>query len=400
MFKNPTERYRNIALLFGSMLTVMGGLAIAPGIAGMGQHFADVPNAELLVKLVITIPSLAIALCSFVMGSLVDRYGRWPMLLLSSLGCGCAGTAGYFMDSLYWILASRALLGIFIAGLMTALTTIAGDLFEGQARQRFLGLQSTAMSMGGIVILSLGGILAEISWRLPFFLYSLGFLLFVGFAGFVRETGGRKFRSRQPAPETNGEASHPAKKTSKWLLLRIYLMVMGMAMIYYVLPVQLPFLFGEIGLGAAKAGMALACMAFFSSMGALFFRRLMNLLGGLLALVWIMVNLSIGMFIVGHADSFAMAVVGLAFAGTGLGILMPLGVSLCMAIVSKEHLGLAIGTLTSFLFFGQFMSPVLVSPFLEYFSLGGVFSLFAEVIAVIACVLLAYKLLGAIKANT
>lgn len=391
------DRYRNLALLFGSMLTVMGGLAIAPGLAGMGRHFADVPSADVLVKLVMTLPSLAIALSSFVMGGLVDRYGRRPVLLVSAVCCGSSGVAGYFLDSLAVILVTRALLGLSIAGLMTSLTTIAGDLFEGQERQHFLGLQSVAMSGGGIFFLGLGGVLADISWRMPFLLYGLAFVLLVGFVLFIQETGGRKHRQQQPQSVPGQSPSGGMERRQVFALAGIYVTVVGLSIAFYLIPVQLPFLFDELNFGASKVGVALAFMAFVSSCSAWFFRYLMNLLGRRLTLVWIFASLGLGLLVISQSEQYLMLMLGLGISGLGLGILMPFAVSGCMAIVAKQHMGLAVGTLTSFLFFGQFLSPLIVAPFLQYVSLSGVFQLCAEALLTTAMMLFLYQLVTQLR---
>ena len=116
-----TDRRRMITLVLVATVTVMSTMIIAPALPGMAHAFPDTPNAELLVKLTMTVPAVAIALLAPVAGWIIDRYGRLPTLYASLALFGAAGIAGYWLDGLYAILASRVLLGIGIGGTFLAI---------------------------------------------------------------------------------------------------------------------------------------------------------------------------------------------------------------------------------------------------------------------------------------
>ena len=109
-------RLRNFTILTGSTLIVLAATMISPALPGMAEAFADVPNVDFLVPLALTLPALFIAVGGLFAGPLLDRWGRKPVVLLSLLLYGFAGTAGFFLDSLTTILVSRAILGIAVAG--------------------------------------------------------------------------------------------------------------------------------------------------------------------------------------------------------------------------------------------------------------------------------------------
>ena len=144
-------------LLLTSTLTVMSGATIAPSLPAMQEYFADVPNSALLVRLVLTIPALFIAIGGLFAGQLVDRLGRKPLLVGSTLVYGLAGASGLVLNSLGTILVGRALLGLSVAGIMTGVTTLIADYYTGQSRANFMGLQAAFMGLGGVVFLSVGG---------------------------------------------------------------------------------------------------------------------------------------------------------------------------------------------------------------------------------------------------
>jgi MFS family permease len=91
---NPNSPLVKATLLLTSTLTVMAGATIAPSLPGMQEHFADVPNAEYWVKLILTIPALFIVIGAPIAGIMVDRIGRKPLLAAAVLLYGVAGSSG------------------------------------------------------------------------------------------------------------------------------------------------------------------------------------------------------------------------------------------------------------------------------------------------------------------
>ena len=68
-------------VLLASTTTVMAAVRIAPALPGMEDHFSDVPNVDLLVRLVLTFPALFIVIGAPMAGYVVDRWGRKNVLL-------------------------------------------------------------------------------------------------------------------------------------------------------------------------------------------------------------------------------------------------------------------------------------------------------------------------------
>lgn len=131
------------------------------------QESADVDARTTLVKLVITLPALFIVIGSPIAGLIVDRFGRKPLLLLSTVLYGLAGSSGLYLGRLPAILAGRAFLGLAVIGVMVSATILIADYYSSPARAAFMGLQARFMGLGGVLFLTLGGALAQQSWRYP-----------------------------------------------------------------------------------------------------------------------------------------------------------------------------------------------------------------------------------------
>nr|WSW66175.1 MFS transporter [Streptomyces sp. NBC_00995] len=143
----------------------------------MQEHFEGVAGSEALVPLVLTVPALSLALLAPIAGVVVDRLGRKRLLIVATVLYTLFGTVPLWVDSLYGILASRVLVGVAEAAIMTACTTLIGDYYTGRVRDRYLALQTMCASASATVFFVLGGALGGVGWKAPFWMYGIGLLL-------------------------------------------------------------------------------------------------------------------------------------------------------------------------------------------------------------------------------
>ncbi len=367
MVATPKTKIRNLTILIGSTLTVLAGVILAPGLPEMALAFQDVPNGEFLVRLSLTIPALFVALAAPFMGLLIDRWGRKPVLVASLTLYGLAGTSGFVLDSLFAILASRAILGIAIAGTMIGFTTLIADYFTGSRLNQFMGYQGAAIGLGGIVFVLLGGYLADFGWRFPFLIHLSAFLVLPGVWFAVDEPEIRTESAPRDAPEER--ASFPLKS-----LAPIYAIAFAGLLLFFVFILQLPFyLTAVVGVGPSLVGLALSLQALVAVLIALQYRRLKARLSFQGMFVLIFLTIGISQLIVAATPVYGLVVVGLLIAGIGLGALPP---SLNLWVISKTPSamrGRALSGLTAFLFLGQFFTPVITEPIVGQVGLSGMF---------------------------
>jgi DHA1 family tetracycline resistance protein-like MFS transporter len=102
-----------------------------------------------------------------VIGSLSDRYGRRPVLLLSALGLSADYVLMALAPDLWWLALGRIIAGITSSSFTTAFAYMA-DITAPEDRARGYGLIGAAFSAGFVAGPLLGGFLGEISPRAPF----------------------------------------------------------------------------------------------------------------------------------------------------------------------------------------------------------------------------------------
>lgn len=101
-------------------------------------------------------------------GSLSDRFGRRPVLLVSTAGLCIDFLIMGFAHSLLILFIGRALAGVTSATYSTASSYIA-DVTEPEDRGRAFGMIGAAFGIGFVLGPVIGGFLGEINTRLPFF---------------------------------------------------------------------------------------------------------------------------------------------------------------------------------------------------------------------------------------
>ncbi len=349
----PEQLPTKLTLLLVSTLTVMAGATIAPSLPDMAAHFQDIPNAGMVVRLALTLPALFIAMGAPFVGVMIDRIGRKPLLLGALLLYGLAGGSGLVLNSLGHILIGRAFLGVSVAGIMTTATTLVGDYYRGPARAQFMGLQAGFMGLGGVLFLTIGGFLAQQSWRYPFAIYLLALLLVPCVWVWLPEPD----RSPQSGPAGEGQPDRPFPAL---LIGMTYGIAMITQVVFYLIPTQLPFYLKDLfQADAAQAGVAIACCTLFSAGASLSYRWIKAKLSFVAIYGIAFLNLGLGYGLI-SLGSWQWAVwLGLAIAGSGLGLLMP-NMNLCLTSVSPEAVrGRVLSGITTSFFLGQFLSPLI-----------------------------------------
>jgi DHA1 family tetracycline resistance protein-like MFS transporter len=106
-------------------------------------------------------------LISPMLGMLSDRFGRRPVLLVSIFGLFLDFLVMAFAPTLGWLYVGRILNGMTASSFSTANAYVA-DITAPEQRARNFGIMGSAFGFGFIIGPSLGGVLGEISLRLPF----------------------------------------------------------------------------------------------------------------------------------------------------------------------------------------------------------------------------------------
>lgn len=351
-----------VTLLAISTLTVMSNAAIITSLPHLGQHFNNIANIELLSRLMITLPSLAIALLSPFLGHLIYKTSVVKSAIFGLLLFGIAGSAGLYLDDMYRLLFSRIFLGIAIAMLMIVGTSLIGDYFKGPARHKFMGLQSACVSLGGIMFISGGGILSDIHWKYPFGIYLIGLCIVPLAILFLREP--------QNLPHDEDE------KEISGSLYSIYFLAFVMMLLFYTLPTQMPFLImNHFGASGTMAGFIISTAMGSSALGALSFAKLKHHLSFKTIYLIGIATLACGFIAIGSITHVSFFFISSPIMGFSNGLLMTTTMAWMLQRADAKKRIKASAYFTSSLYAGQFCSPLLFHPIVKQVGLQDFFIL-------------------------
>jgi DHA1 family tetracycline resistance protein-like MFS transporter len=102
-----------------------------------------------------------------ILGSLSDRYGRRPVILLSNFGLGLDYVLMALAPSLIWLFIGRVISGITSASISTAFAYVA-DITPPERRASVFGKIGAAFGAGFVLGPAIGGLLGGLDPRLPF----------------------------------------------------------------------------------------------------------------------------------------------------------------------------------------------------------------------------------------
>lgn len=369
-------------LMLAAMLTIMSNATITPSLPGLEARFADNPLAPTLTRMLITAPSLLVAITAPFAGGLTDRLGRRKPLLAGMIIYAVAGTAGLYLNSLEAILASRLALGLGVAAIMTAQAALVGDYFEGPERGRLMGYQMAATNLGGLVFVTVAGVLASVDARLPFAIYGLSALLLPLLAVILAEPP--RFAAT-PGHQPGMDAAEPGWQTT----VTIMAVAAGLTfVIFYAVPTQVPYHLQNEGMTDPRnAGVVMGAMMFSAALMSVISGWIRPWLGRIGTPVTGYLSLAAGFggLAIGHSLGVSMAATALI--GAGLGFCMPTFITTALNVTPARHRGLVAGLITSAIFLGQFLSPLASQPLVTHLGYSGAFRIAAFAFVALAVAL-------------
>jgi MFS transporter, DHA1 family, tetracycline resistance protein len=142
---------------------------IAPVLPRLIEGFlhGNTANAAQMLGLFGTVFAVMQFFCSPILGSLSDRFGRRPIVLLSNFGLGFDYLLMAWAPALNWLFLGRLISGITSSSIPTAMAYMA-DVTPRERRAAAFGMLSAAFGLGFVLGPAVGGILGNVNPRLPF----------------------------------------------------------------------------------------------------------------------------------------------------------------------------------------------------------------------------------------
>jgi MFS family permease len=374
---------QGISLLLPITMPIMGALFVAPVIPKMMAQFHGLPHAAVLVGVAVTVPSLCMALFSTLSGALGDRFGRRRLLIGAMLLYSLVGILPFFLNDLFLIIVTRFGLGIIESMVIVLTTTMIGDHFDGEQRDRWLAGQTAVGAIAAVAMLAVAGFVGRNDWHDVFLLYLLPLFYLVLILAFTWE----------PAPPEH------IPSQARWAdlpwsgIIPICLLTLFVSVLFYVVQIQLSTALTALGVvlpdgqpDSARVGELTAVAIAVMPVGTVCFIVLSPRLRLPTLFTLEFLLLGVGFVLMSHTPSVAGFVAAAALNQLAAAMLLPTLLTWAMRQLAFAERGRGIGLWQAALAFGQFLSAVVAVPVLRA-AVGGplipVFQLFggASIIA-------------------
>lgn len=180
------EKKARVRFIFATILLDALGIGLlVPILPDLIRHFSHDPGfISRYYGYFISAYALMQFLASPVLGSLSDRFGRRPILLVSLLGAGLDYLIMALSPQLWILFIGRVISGLTGAS-MTVATAYMADISDDTNRSANFGMIGAGWGAGFVIGPALGGILGSWGWRWPFFAAAFLNLLNFAFGLFV-----------------------------------------------------------------------------------------------------------------------------------------------------------------------------------------------------------------------
>ena len=174
MMRPVPKPVRAAAVIFIFVTVTLDMLAvglIAPVLPKLVLNFlgGNTTDAAKMFGIFGTVFALMQFFFSPVLGLLSDRFGRRPVILLSSLGLGLDYMIMALAPTLGWLFLGRVISGITAASISTAMAYLT-DVVPAEKRAGAFGMIGAAFGIGFVLGPALGGLLGNSDPRLPFWI--------------------------------------------------------------------------------------------------------------------------------------------------------------------------------------------------------------------------------------
>lgn len=373
-----------LPILAVALLTIIATAAIGPSLGIIELSFSGVNPT--LIKSIVTIPAL-ICIPVSLLSNKISRHMRKKYLLILGLIIYLIGAIlCYFSNNIYMLLASRGILGVGLGTVAPMSLVLVGDFFDGKDRAKYMGFSSACSNIGAVIVTPIVGLIASINWHNIFLIYLIAFPILLLVIFYLPKVG--PFDTY--APENRKEdIDNDTKHIKLNLGVFKYAIIIILAFItFYSVPTNIALLIQNRHFGNSEiSAILITLVTLFAFISAMLFGKVLKLFKEALILISFII-ISIGLAIIILSSSVIIIGIGIALIGIGFGLIVPYSLFYSAKCVHNKHTSLAITIVTTSIYVGEAICPVVLDYIAKLLNLSNVIGSFyaAEILAVIAII--------------
>lgn len=338
------KRLQLFAILSLSMANAFVGTGISPALETIRNNFVGAP--DLLIQMIVSLPSLMVIVVSFVFSAMSRRISMRGLCLIGLGLYTAGGLLGGVCSSIVTMIITRMIIGIGYGILMPLSIGMLPYFYEVDEQQKLNGKVVIWSSIASIICMIVAGYLASISWRMVFLVYLFGIPCIVLCWKYI-------------PPVT---LSAGGNQVSVSVIKKVSIYAVGIFVIFVsyfaILNNFSGIVINEGVVSKASVGMIMPIMtaaSLITGQYAEWFKKKFK--KNTMLLIWIFGSIGlIGLIMKGN---LLCAIIGLIFFGMALA-LAAATLNAEAGVSCKKEESLCVGTVMMFMrSFGQFISPVL-----------------------------------------
>ncbi len=329
----------------------MVGTVIAPSLGSIVFNL----NFKYSPGLLITLPALGVVVFAPFIGKVLDKLGAIKMLYLGLIPYALFGVAGGFITNDYILIADRFLLGGATVMLQVSITSFIAEVFKGSDRMKLIAWQGMSIELGGVIFLSIGGVLGQRYWQYPFYIYLIALVCLV--LVFKTLTGVKRLDHLNPEEGILKQENKPKVRL-------VFYASMAAMVLFFVSFVSLPLYLPEaFGFSDSSTGYYMAFISLIAIITASQMPKVVGKLGDGNTVALGFACFMVGYILLSLFTSVPLLILVAIFIGIGFGFTIPLLNHMMIEASSNKNLGKNLGLYSMGVFGGQFLST-----FIEYLS--------------------------------
>ncbi|MDR1917297.1 MAG: MFS transporter [Synergistaceae bacterium] len=322
--------------------------AIVSGVSGFAAEFSSYSTTA--VQMIVTLPNLTALVVALIVGLFASGISTKTAVLTGIAINGISGAAVYWLESYTAIMASRVVFGVSLGIISPLCVSVVSEYYSGEKRAAMIGIKTAVQNAFAVAFGFLGGMLAANAWRMSYLLYLVALPIFFIVLFFM---------PKKPSIKS-ARAGEKIHLTRTAMYCCFYILLFWLFLQVFSTNSSMLVSAREFG-DASDAGFGVSIYQIAGTISALSFSAAYKILRRFTLPVASAITAA-GLMIIGGSNSLGAFYCGSALAGAGLSLCTPkLSLDMFSSLNSSSRT-LGIGILMSFMYTGQFLSPLILNP--------------------------------------
>lgn len=341
------------AAVLSQSFIVMAIMIASTVIANIAQSF---PDASLTaIQMVMTFGMVASFPATLLAGVLGNKLNKKYIVLVALALMLIGGLLPAFLhDKLGYIYASSLLIGAGQGTLMTTISNISTELFEGDERSQMYGMQTAFQNGGSVVMMLVAGMLAKVQWTQAYLAFGIILVTIVIVTLWLP--------ADQVAPKKEaGGAQNAPKAKVPGAVYFIGVLICLFCIGYSTFSLNASLYITSMGLGdPSTVALAMSLSTGAGVVGGFAFPKIFKVLNRYVLTLACVVT-AVGYLLLVIFPSITIVFLAAITAGIGFSLSIPLGIQAISETATPEQMSSSMGSYMAFTSVGAAASPLIIN---------------------------------------